>query len=254
MRSRIAALAALAVVFGLAPIPVQAQFGNILKEAAKKKAKDEAVKKVGGGGAEEAPAKTAERGSRSEGKKSVYNSWVLEMTPEVLDRFAVAVVEENRVRDSLVALAKRKPEFERKHAECVQRISQDEKMQGYMAKIGDDKLTQAQKQKAMTDMNDYMVSTCGEQHRNPALDAEDALQRGVYTEAAAKAGGFASKGQYGVVRERILPLCRSGVQAGEGSAQIPGDGTNIFYVYSEAEVAALRPRCGEFVKLLAEPA
>jgi hypothetical protein len=253
MRARFAGLATVVLGLWLVPVPAQAQFGDMLKKAAKDKVKEKVA-----GGAETKPATpaTTEKGSRSRSgeAKSPYNSWVLEMTPEVLDRFAVAIVEENRVRDSLVALAKRKPEFERKHAECVQRISQEEKMQGYMNKLGDDKLTQAQKQKAMTDMNDYMVATCGEQHRNPALDAEDALQRGVFTEAAAKAGSFSSKGQYGVVRERILPLCRSGVKAGEGSAQIPGDGTNIFYVYSESEVAALRPRCGEFVKLLAEPA
>ena len=252
MRATFIRLAIVALGLGVAPLPVQAQFGDMLKKAAKDKVKEKVA-----GGTEAKPATPAagEKGSRSRSEtKSPYNSWVLEMTPEVLDRFAVAIAEENRVRDSLVALANRKPEFERKHAECVQRISQDEKMQGYMNKIGDDKLTQAQKQKAMTDMNDYMVSTCGEQHRNAATDAEEALQRGAFTEAAAKAGSFASKGQYGVVRERILPLCRSGVQGGEGSAQIPGDGTNIFWVYSETEVSALRPRCGEFVKLIRETA
>jgi len=253
MRARFAGLATVVIGLWLVPVPAQAQFGDMLKKAAKDKVKE---KVAGGGEAKPAATPAAEKGSRARGgeAKSPYNSWVLEMTPEVLDRFAVAIVEENRVRDSLVALLNRKPEFERKHAECVQRISQDEKMQGYMSKLGDDKLTQAQKQKAMTDMNDYMVTTCGEQHRNPATEAEDALRRGAFTEAAAKAGSFASKGQYGVVPERILPLCRSGVAAGEGSAQVPGDGTNIFYVYSEAEVAALHPRCAEFVKLLKESA
>ena len=252
MRARFAGLATVVLGLWLVPVPAQAQFGDMLKKAAKEKVKE---KVAGGGEAKPATPAAAEKGSRSRSEvKSPYNSWVLEMTPEVLDRFAVAIVEENRVRDSLVALAKRKPEFERQHGECVQRISQDARMQGYMSRLGDDKLTQAQKQKAMTDMNDYMVSTCGEQHRNAATDAEDALRRGAFTEAAAKAGSFASKGQYGVVRERILPFCRSGVEAGEGSAQVPGDGTNIFYVYSAAEISALRPRCGEFVKLLAEPA
>ena len=212
MRARFIRLAVVALGLGLMPLPVQAQFGDMLKKAAKDKVKE---KVAGGGEAKPATPATpaaAEKGSRSRSAaKSPYNSWVLEMTPEVLDRFAVAIVEENRVRDSLVALLARKPEFERQHGECVQRISQDERMQGYMAKLGDDKLTQAQKQKAMTDMNDYMVSTCGEQHRNPATEAEDALRRGAFTEAGAKAGSFASKGQYGVVRERILPLCRSGV-------------------------------------------
>ena len=252
MRARFAGLATVVIGLLLVPVPAQAQFGDMLKKAAKDKVKEKVT-----GGTESKPEATTPgaKGSRSRSEpKSPYNSWVLEMTPEVLDRFAVAIVEENRVRDSLVALAKRKPEFERAHGECVQRISQDEKMQGYMARIGDDKLTQAQKQKAMTDMHDYMVTTCGDQNRNPATEAEDALRSGAFTAAAAKAGSFASRGQYGVVRERILPFCRSGVAAGEGSAQVPGDGTNIFYVYSEAEVAALRPRCGEFVKLLQEPA
>ena len=259
MRATCIRLAVVALALVLMPLPAQAQFGDMLKKAAKDKVKE----KVAGGG-EAKPAPAAEGGSRDRragqpssgaanaSSKSPYNSWVLEITPGILDRFAIAIREENRARDSLIALMNRKPEFEKKHADCVHRISQGEKMQAYMNKLGDDKLSDAAKQKAMMEMNDYMVATCGQQHENEATLAEDALRRGAFTELAAKAGGFDSKGQYGVVRERIMPLCRS--SSSEGSVQLPGDGHNVYWVYSESEVSAIRPRCGELAKLIKENA
>jgi hypothetical protein len=254
MRSRLAGLVSIALALVLAPAPAEAQFGDMLKKAAKKKAAEAVEKKAGGSEAEpEKAAEPAPAKGRAAAAKGPYNSWVLEITPEILDRAAVAIRTENQVRDSLAAVIRTKPELERKHALCVQEISQDAKMQAFMDKIGDDKATQAEKQKVMTDMNDYMIAKCGQQHENDATRAEEAIQR-LPAQRAAAAGSFASTGQYGVVKERIMPFCGGQVESmGEG-ARVPGDGTGIYWVYSPGEIAALKPRCGEFAGLLKDAA
>lgn len=254
MRSRLAGLVSIALALSLAPAAAEAQFGDMLKKAAKKKAAEAVEKKAGGSEAEAEPAATpAAAKGRANAAKGPYNDWVLEITPAILDRAALAIRTENQVRDSLAAVIATKPDLERKHAECVQRISQDAKMQAYMEKMSDDKATQAQKQKAMTDMNDYMVATCGQQHENDATRAEEAIQK-LPAQRAAAAGSFSSTGQYGVVKERIMPFCGGQVEGmGEG-ARVPGDGTGIWYVYSPGEIAALKPRCGEFAAMLKDAA
>lgn len=254
MRSRSAGLLSIALALLLAPSAAEAQFGDMLKKAAKKKAAEAVEKKAGSG--EEAPAESAKPAAgteRAAAAKGPYSNWVLELTPAILDRAAVAIKVENQVRDSLAAVIRTKPELERKHAFCVQEISQDAKMQAFMDKIGDDKATQAEKQKVMTDMNDYMIAKCGQQHENDATRAEEAIQR-LPAQRAAAAGSFSSTGQYGVVKERIMPFCGGQVEGmGEG-ARVPGDGTGIYYVYSPGEIAALKPRCGEFAGLLKDAA
>lgn len=253
MRSRFAGLLTIALALCLAPAPAGAQFGDMLKKAAKKKAQEAVEKKAGGEAEPETAAGPAAGKSRAAAAKSPYNDWVLEITPAILDRAAVAIEVENHVRDSLAAVIATRPELERKHALCVQQISQDPKMQAFMEKIGDDKASQADRQKAMTDMNDYMVAKCGKQYENDATRAEQDIQR-LPTQRAFAAGSFSSAGQYGVVKERIMPFCRGQVERmGEGG-RVPGDGAGIYWVYSPAEIAALQPRCAEFTALLKDDA
>jgi hypothetical protein len=53
--------------------------------------------------------------------------------------------------------------------------------------------------------------------------------------------------EYAMLKERTLPFCASNA----AGTRVPGDGRNIYFVYSETEVEALRPRCPSLLPLLA---
>jgi hypothetical protein len=102
-------------------------------------------------------------------------------------------------------------------------------------------------QKAAQAMADFLTDKCGP---NPdTFDSELSRMQGLPAEAGLKAGGFNAT-QYAMLKERIPPLCGIAKAADDGELRIPGEGKDIYWVYSADEVAAVVPRCDAFMTAL----
>lgn len=59
-----------------------------------------------------------------------------------------------------------------------------------------------------------------------------------------KAAGLTER-QYAILRERVVPFCTAAGAGGSGELRIDGG-----FIYSTAEVEALRPRCAKLLPAL----
>ena len=188
-----------------------------------------------------------------------FSETVLELTPAVLDRLAKALAAEEESRRSSAAAAgptagaqKTKQEYD----ECQQSLMKGPEyaqlLQEYPgATTGRSKDASAREaaQEFMTKLAALTEKTCGP---DPAhtREKQDLARRLREAETkAAERGGFTIR-QYAVLKERVTPLCLSDpVPPSPDGLRIKGVGSASF-VYTAAEVAALRPRCDVFIKLL----
>ncbi|HEX6040336.1 hypothetical protein [Longimicrobium sp.] len=175
---------------------------------------------------------------------------VLEMTAPVLDRFHAAMRAE---RADLGQLAQRlgglkTPE---QYAQCQLDFYNSEAGQAVYARLN-----------AAAESNDYarmtavaeevkaaLARACGDPEEGDRIRREapeHALQAGL------AAGGFSAR-EYALIKERVVPFCEaSAAGAVQGEVRLPGDGINVFWVYTAAETAALRERCPTLLRELAE--
>ena len=256
MRSRLHTLASFSLVLASLALPLRAdaQFGDLLKQKAKKAAEDAARGKATGTPAQPAAtpasAPASAQGSRATRARSDYNSYVLELTPEVTARFATALATHASVHDSLIAVADAHgPEWQRKNLECQGHLTEDAKYKTLFAAYTNESATMEARSKAGNDMMAYAVEKCGDP--NTASKTRDLLGS-LPGQRAIAAGGFANATQYDLALERVIAFCRSPEAASaSGATKIAGQ-PGHFYVFSEAEVAALKPKCATFGPQLAK--
>lgn len=218
--------------------PAEAQIGGIAKKARQKVS--EAVT-----GQPQPQAATQEEASTSP-----YGESVLEMTPAVLDRFERALAAEEAQRQEVERRVAELPTSEA-YQQCMvqlmmspdgQRLNEAmmDKAAAYSADPGNAEASAAY-QRAQDEYTAAIHERCGtnpdefEVSELPALlDAAEA--------AGWEAGGFTDV-QYGILKERVTPLCGVADSVGPGELRLPGMGQNIFWVYSALEVESLLPRC-----------
>ena len=227
-----------AALLMLAVAPLEAQIGGIgrrVRQAVESEATPEATK---------------------QGVK--YNEHVLEMKPEVVDRFARALTAEESDRAAVAKIAASVKTPEAYQSCMMEAVMSDEgqRVMDDMTAKGEaygnnpaDKAAEAAYQKAQEALAKFMMDRCGVDPNTFANTGLPELQKRP-ARAGMEAGGFTDT-QYAILKERIPPLCAIASTSPTGEVRIAGDGRNIFWVYSEVEVATVVPRCGELTRLLA---
>lgn len=188
---------------------------------------------------------------------TTYNEHVLEMTPEILDRLERGLAAEEADRGEIARLAAsvRTPEA---YQTCLmQAMTSSEgqavnaasmaKAEAYIANTADQAAAAAY-QEAQAAVVQYMADTCGPDPDQFHATELPKLQTRPATKGR-EAGEFTAA-QYAILKERIVPLCGLGLTGSGDAVRIPGEGTNIFWVYSPAEVESLLPRCAELSRLV----
>ncbi|MGD1147969.1 MAG: hypothetical protein ABR961_08475 [Thermoanaerobaculaceae bacterium] len=193
------------------------------------------------------------------GVRLEFGGSLLEITKETLDRFAKGLADEEEAR-KVVATATPKPAPRMTKTEydaCQQSLmTTPEYMQlaqEYAGSVSahpkDATAARDAAQELMSKLGAMIEKTCGPDpsRSNEKLDTANRLREA--ETKAAESNGFTLR-QYAVLKERVTPLCLSDpVPPDPAGLKLKGQG-NALLVYTAAEVAALRPRCEAFVKLL----
>jgi len=243
--SRFLAWTALAAGLAAAPAPATAQVGRFIK----KRMKDKVETVVGADTASAARAASA----AVPGSGPVFNAYVLEITPDVLDRLDKALAAEAAARaENARRIGKVLPEDE--YDRCRQdAIMSDEgqKMSEESVGLMDAAKTDEQLQRAMEEMGKrleaFLEPRCGLEPRKAERLRGELAPR---TTAAAEEASGLTDHQLSILKERILPLCSATGDPATGEVRIPTEDDEIFYVYSPGEVEALRPRCAGLVEAI----
>lgn len=248
-------LAVAIAVLTVSATPAQAQFGR-LKDAIKKKAVDAAATAAGvkdsssgssasSGSSSGSGARTTVSASAAGRTSSIYSSRVIEMTPDVLDRFTQALnAEAAHGKEAKAAEAKllKADKLTDCRVHLYQTSAERQRMQkDYEAAM--QKQDMASIQKATIEISAFENEHCPAWSPN-AVQALHKLPPEVLTSANLTAG------QYAVLKERIVPFCKLAPTANENGARIQGSGHDVFYAYSAAEVNALQPRCKTIMPVL----
>jgi hypothetical protein len=218
------------------PSAGEAQLGGL------KKLKARVEKAVGG---EEPAAETPKQ-------DSPYNRNTLEITPEVAACFERALAAENAALDEFRAWAS-KVKTEDEYQSCQGQAMMSPEGQAISqamvaaAEKGEQAAMQAvqvaqQKLQALTE------KTCGPQPRQVEERRREAQKLG--RTKGMETCGYTEQ-QYSILKERILPICRSAtLAAADGALRLPGDTSGMYYVYSAGEVEVLKARCGRLMGAL----
>jgi len=230
-----AACAALALI----STPAHAQLGG-LRRAAQRAAQ--------GAAGTQAPAATQSSQPASAASR-VNTGDVLEMTEPVLDRFARGLAAEQADRAQLaqrLAAAVKTPE---QYQQCSTQWVMSPTGQAAMQKLSAASADQTAATAAVNEMKATLERVCGPDPSERSRMQNDA--QGHATAAGIAAGGFTPR-EYAVIKERVVPFCRAqDAASGDGDVRLPGRGTNVYFVYTPAEAAALRTRCGALMQALA---
>lgn len=254
-------LVAAVAVLALTATPAQAQFGR-LKDAIKKKAVDAAATAAGvKDTSSSSSSSSASAGSRAtvstptgghpathatpQASAAIYGGNVLEMTPDVLDRFAQALnAEAAHEKQAKIAEARLLPPDKR--SACTLHLYQTSAERQRMQKEYEaamKKQDMAGMQKAGNEIMAFENEHCPARNAN-SVQALHKLPPDVLTSANL------TSVQYAVLKERVAPFCRSAPTATAEGARIQGRGNNVFYAYSATEVNALQPRCKTLMPVL----
>jgi hypothetical protein len=222
----------------VASVPAHAQLGALRR----------AAQRAASGGA--APAATPQAATTQPASAGVGGSNVLELTAPVLDRFQRALAAESADRAQLAQrlAAVKTPE---QYSQCNLAFYQSAAGQAEYAKLNaaSERNDQTAMMAAAEAVKAAMERACG---ADPSERGRIQNEAQAHAEQAGLAAGEFTPRQYAVVKERIVPFCRAAAQAGgEGDVRLPGSGRNVFYVYTAAEAAALRERCGALMQALA---
>jgi hypothetical protein len=196
--------------------------------------------------------------------RPAFGETVLEITPATLDRLARALqAEESARKASAGKSAAAKPrgtpqplKTKKEYQECQQGAmigpEYAQLMEEYKAAISGQAKDSPAARKAANEMMAKLAAmietACGPDPGRAATKEVSADLRKA-EKAAAEGNGFTVR-QFAVLKERVTPLCLSDPSPPDPSGlKIKGQG-NAYLVYTAAEVAALRPRCDAFIKLL----
>lgn len=166
---------------------------------------------------------------------------VLELTPAVLERFQQALNAEAAEREQTARqlAAIKTPEAYR---QCSMQFLLTPTAQGWAQRITT--AAEHNDQPRMIAVNDSLrgalLKSCG-------VDPADRGQienrvRDRAEQVGVQAGQF-TPAEYGVIKERVVPFCRSSATAANGDVRVPGQGSGISFVYTATEAAALHDRC-----------
>jgi len=192
-----------------------------------------------------------------------FDATVLELTPEMLDRFGKALQAEESSRKAIAASAaapvakatKSKQEYDN----CQMQLAMSPEFQETMSEFskamgggGDPAAMQKAAATMQAKMDALLVKSCGPDPSKTARKPDVGGQMRTAQSEAAKANSFTDR-QYAMVKERVTPLCLADpVTNDSAGVRIRGDG-NVFWVYTSDEVEALKPHCDEFMKLIVHP-
>jgi hypothetical protein len=209
------------------PAPSSAQIGGFIKKKVKQVVKGDTA------AASEQKAAPASAGP-------TFDDYVLQLSPQNLDRLERGLAAEKAFRDSVnrVYAALRTPE---QYQRCQGETMTSPEGRQLAANPPQDA---AGYQKYAAAMQVLTEKRCG---RDPGrLDkAEDLKPAGA---VGARAAG-ATSSQYSIMKERVVPFCRAG-----GAARVPGEVKGMDYVYAPEELTALQPRCARLMELLGQGA
>jgi len=240
-RSIFRAAAACAVFVVTVSTPAEAQFGAVRR----------AAQRAVSGAVQNTPANPASQPASA--ASQVNTGDVLELTTPVLDRFQRALDAE---RADLAQLAQRLGTIKtpEEYAECQLAWFQSAEGQAAYAKFntvaaGEDL---AATTAAAEELKGVLDRACGQ---DPAMRGQIELDAPAQAERAALAAGEFTAREFAMIKERLVPFCRvsaAAAEAGDGDVRLPGDGRDIYWVYTAAEAAALRERCGTLMEALAQ--
>jgi hypothetical protein len=253
--SRMISCAALTLLVAAA-VPAQgnAQVGRLLKRAAK-----EAVTQVVVDKAASVTGVQPEPGSAALGARATpgprFDEYLLEMTPDVLDRFDKGLAAEAAVRQEVERLiGKVLPPYE--YDKCRDDvITGPEGQRVYMeaAEVLQTLAAQHGIQKASEELDRRMdrivVPKCGLGPVEAQAIREKHADR--LNAAAPQAADMTALQLYNL-RERIVPLCKamSSIIMGDEHAKVPTGVASVWWVYSPLEVEAAQPRCEKLMAAL----
>lgn len=270
-----AAMAAMIVAMG-SPSPAAAQLGGLKKKlkaklmeavveqatAAVSPKADTAVVYPGAGS--EAMA-VAHAGANPVVKKPVpgaparpgptFTDFLLEMTPELLDRFAKGLAAEQAVRQDIERIVGKQLPREQ-YDQCFQAVvASPEGQKLYMSASdlinGDASQEQlrAASQELARRFEVLSKPKCG---LDPMKAQEVREAHRVRLQEAAPSATGLTVLQLSILKERILPFCAAvdALVKAAGEARLSAGAEAIFWVYGEAEAAALQPRCASLMPVL----
>jgi len=227
------------------PASASAQIGRLVK----KKVKEQVVQTVAGSETAAAvPIPEATQGP-------VFTSNVLEITPDVLDRLERALAAEATAREENAIRLGKVLSWE-DYNFCKERVlmsPEGQNLSQELVQLIENATTDEEIQRAMqemaTRMEAFLEPECGLEPNKAEKLRQELTQR---VPAAAQEASGLSDLQLSILEERILPFCVMPelAAATEEELRIPGETSEVFYVYSPTEIEALRPRCGSLVEAL----
>jgi hypothetical protein len=250
-----------------APAPASAQLGKLLKKALKEKVVQTVMDKAASAAGvqpDTAPAREVAPAGETgvlQAKTPMpgahpgpnFSEYLLEMTPELLDRFEKGLAAESAVQQEL-NLKLGKVLSPAAYHECMQRVMSGPEAQKIYLVAGDlvqGEVSQEQMMKVSQELGRrferLIEPKCGLDSQKGQQVRDQHAQR---LEAAAPQASSLTRLQLSLMKERILPVCAAIETLAEvaGEARIPTASAAIYWVYTRGEVAALQPRC---VKLAA---
>lgn len=169
---------------------------------------------------------------------------VVEMTDDVLDRFQMAMAREIEVRAAYGAVEEQRQQKQNERGQCLMNLMMSADYQASMERMQ----TAADKQdaKAVQAISEQLARTM-EEKCGPDPSSGEYASTSDFEKQSSEAGQFTDR-QYGVLKERIVPFCNANVAADPNGITLPGAGKG--WVYSGAEVQALKPRCAAIMSSL----
>jgi len=262
--SRLMPCAVVAAMLAAAiPAPAHAQLGGLIK----KKVKDKVAQTIGrGDSARTAPPDTSAPDAAGKAARTApprpgprFSEYMLEITPELLDRLEKGLAAEEVVRQEIerkIGKVLSHDEYKKCQA-AVLRGPEGQKVYQQSRDLANGDTTYEHIQKASRElarrMEQVVEPKCG---LEPRKAEEIREQHADSVEAAAPAASGLTRLQLTIVKERILPLCAAtqAVAAAAGEMRVPAgtqNGANaIYYVYTPNEVNAVQPRCAKLASAL----
>ncbi|HSQ29716.1 MAG TPA: hypothetical protein VLN49_07700 [Gemmatimonadaceae bacterium] len=229
--------AALALVIGAAlPVPASPQIGGLIKKKVKQTIEQTRV-----------GTDTASKASAARAHGPSFDEATLEITPALLDRFEKGVTAEAAERKEVERqIAKFLPRdaFEK----CRQSLMRTPEAQAaYREYTGMLKGTDQEAMRKASEwygkrLSEITRPKCGPSPSEAEIMKGDLL--GGPEKVGEKAAGLTER-QYAVLKERVLPFCTAAASSGSGELKVEGG-----FVYTTAEMEALRPRCATLLPAL----
>jgi hypothetical protein len=208
---------------GIGAAEMNAQIGGFLKRTAKDVAQPDSGN-----------AKTTEPPANNQSPH--FNENVLELNAENLAKLEKALTCEKGLRDGVEAKYSKLPTKEQ-YQNCMMQVMMSPEAQSIAQSKSTDMMAQMKQLMALQE------NKCGKDPEKAQSGKNDEL-RGLKDQGA-KCGGL-TRTQYAIATERIAPFCNSG-----GQEKVKSSG-NLHYVYSPAEVSAIKPKCATLTALISD--